>query len=68
MQQQWLKINGCDFNLTEVSGFTLAQFKKEFEHSYCIDKTEVELKETWQLLTGNKEKVAPGPGDETKKM
>lgn len=45
----WLKINGCDFNL-EVATFTLAEFKQEFEHSFCKDRSDAEIEAVHRQL------------------
>lgn len=48
----WLKINGCDFNL-EVAALSLKEFKEEFKHSYCKDRTEEQIKETHEQLVNH---------------
>jgi hypothetical protein len=38
----YIKINGSDFH-KEVATFSLDEFKREFEHSFCKGKTEKEI-------------------------
>lgn len=46
---EWILIDGCDFN-TVVAALTLEGFKKEFEHSYCIGKTDAQIKKTYNQI------------------
>jgi len=50
MKQNWLRVNGCDFNLDAVATMDFNGFKKEYEHSYCIGKKDDELKKTFDTL------------------
>jgi hypothetical protein len=58
-----LKVNSCDFNLSEVA--TLQKFKQDHEHGFCIGKDKEEIEAVFNQLksakdgndTGAKEKV-----------
>jgi hypothetical protein len=44
-----ITINGCGFS-KEVAALSFAQFKKEFEHSYCIGRSDKVLQDTYDLI------------------
>jgi len=46
----WIKINGCDFNVKVVAALSFEEFKKEFEHSFCITRSEDELKKVHEQI------------------
>ena len=72
--QNNITINGCGFS-KEVAALSFAQFKKEFEHSYCIGRSDKVLQDTYDQIklavNGNittveeKAPVVSGAGEST---
>lgn len=58
----WKMIDGHDFNIDVVSGFSLEDFKKEYQYSYCEGRSEKQIETTFNLLkkaAAGKEEAEP---------
>ena len=53
----WIKINGCDFNVKVVATLSFEGFKNEFKYSFCNSRLDEELKNVYdQIIAVSKPK------------